>query len=79
MRLSVMHNLYFYNTLTRRIRDSLDTGTFGDFRAEYSQKLAEKYKTEIYSEILSRRLEMLPQTRYNKRNSNMEERPCTFS
>ena len=42
MRLSVMHNLYFYNTLTRRIRDSLDTGTFGDFRAEYSQKLAEK-------------------------------------
>ena len=42
MRLSVMHNLYFNNTLTRRIRDSLDTGTFGDFRAEYSQKLAEK-------------------------------------
>lgn len=42
MRLSVMHNLYFYNTLTRRIRDNLDAGTFGDFRAEYSQKLAEK-------------------------------------
>ena len=42
MRLSVMHNLYFYNTLTRRIRDSLDAGTFGDFRAEYSRKLAEK-------------------------------------
>ena len=42
MRLSVMHNLYFYNTLTKRIRDSLDAGTFGDFRAEYSQKLAEK-------------------------------------
>lgn len=47
MSLSVMHNLYFYNTLTRRIRDSLDTGTFGDFRAEYSRKLAEKYKPEI--------------------------------
>ena len=42
MRLAVMHNLYFYNTLTRRIRDNLDAGTFGDFRAEYSQKLAEK-------------------------------------
>ena len=42
MRLSVMHNLYFYNMLTRRIRDNLDAGTFGDFRAEYSQKLAEK-------------------------------------
>ena len=32
MRLSVMHNLYFYNTLTRRIRDNLDAGTFGDFQ-----------------------------------------------
>ena len=42
MRLSVMHNLYFYNTLTKRIRDSLDAGTFGDFRAEYSAKLSEK-------------------------------------
>ena len=37
-----MHNLYFYNTLTERIRDSLDAGTFGDFRAEYSAKLSEK-------------------------------------
>ena len=42
MRLSVMHNLYFYNTLTKRIRDSLDAGTFGDFRAEYSVKLSEE-------------------------------------
>jgi len=42
MRLSVMHNLYFYNTLTKRIRDSLDAGTFGDFCAEYSAKLSEK-------------------------------------
>ena len=42
MRLAVMHNLYFYNTLTKRIRDSLDAGTFGDFRAEYSAKLSEK-------------------------------------
>ena len=42
MRLSVMHNLYFYNTLTRRIRESLDEGSFGAFRAEYSQKLAER-------------------------------------
>ena len=42
MRLSVMHNLYFYNTLTKRIRDSLDAGTFGDFRAEYSAKAVGK-------------------------------------
>ncbi len=42
MRLAVMHNLYFYNELVRRIRDSLDGGVFEDFRAEYSAKLAEK-------------------------------------
>lgn len=42
MRLSVMHNLYFYNKLTERIRQSLDEGCFADFRAEYSEKLARK-------------------------------------
>ena len=40
MRLAVMHNLYFYNQLTRRIRDALDAGSFGQFRAEYSQRLS---------------------------------------
>ncbi len=39
MRLSVMHNLYFYNKLTERMRDALDQGTFEAFRAEYSEKL----------------------------------------
>jgi len=33
MRLSVMHNLYFYNELMRRIRQSLDDGTFEQFAA----------------------------------------------
>ena len=33
MRLSVMHNLYFYNKLMERIRESLDSGTFAEFRA----------------------------------------------
>ncbi len=42
MRLAVMHNLYFYNELTRRIRENLDGGTFEVFRAAYSPKLAEK-------------------------------------
>ena len=42
MRLSVMHNLYFYNKLAERIRSALDEGSFADFRAEYSQKLDEK-------------------------------------
>ena len=39
MRLAVLHNLYFYNTLMERIRDALDAGTFAQFRAEYSEKL----------------------------------------
>jgi queuine tRNA-ribosyltransferase len=42
MRLSVMHNLYFYNRLTQRIRDAIDTDTFEDFRKEYSGKLARR-------------------------------------
>ena len=33
MRLAVMHNLYFYNQLTARIRQALDDGTFSQFRA----------------------------------------------
>ena len=40
MRLAVMHNLYFYNQLTARIRQALDEGRFQQFRAEYSDKLA---------------------------------------
>ena len=35
-RLSVIHNLYFYNSLTRRIRESLEAGTFEQFRREFS-------------------------------------------
>ena len=38
-RLSVIHNLHFYNTLTRRIRESLDEGTFTQFRNEFSNSL----------------------------------------
>ena len=32
MRLAVMHNLYFYNTLMERIRDAIDNGTFEELR-----------------------------------------------
>ena len=42
MRLCVMHNLYFYNKLTERIRDALDAGCFEEFRNEYSKKLDQK-------------------------------------
>ena len=40
MRLAVLHNLYFYNKLTQRIRQALDEGQFAAFRAEYSEKLS---------------------------------------
>ena len=42
MRLAVMHNLYFYNELMRRIREALDEDRFATFRAEYSKKLSRK-------------------------------------
>jgi len=33
-RLTVMHNLWFYNTLMERIREELENGTFQAFREE---------------------------------------------
>ncbi|MGN0654855.1 MAG: tRNA guanosine(34) transglycosylase Tgt [Oscillospiraceae bacterium] len=42
-RLAVMHNLYFYNTLMEKIRDSIDNGTFESFREKYSDFLVTKY------------------------------------
>ncbi|MBR4622488.1 MAG: tRNA guanosine(34) transglycosylase Tgt [Ruminococcus sp.] len=41
-RLAVSHNLYFYNTLTERIRDAIDNGTFTEFRNRYSSLLESK-------------------------------------
>lgn len=42
MRLAVLHNLCFYNSLMQHIRDALDAGSFSVFRAEYSEKLSRK-------------------------------------
>lgn len=39
MRLAVIHNLYFYNTLMEKIRDNLDLGTFEEFKNEYCVNL----------------------------------------
>lgn len=39
MRFAVTHNLYFYNKLTERIRQSLDDGNFEQFRVKYSEML----------------------------------------
>lgn len=42
MRLAVTHNLYFYNNLTRKIRDSLDGGYFESFYQKYHIALGER-------------------------------------
>ena len=42
MRLAVMHNLYFYNTLMEKIRAALDEGCYGDFRAHWLPILSKR-------------------------------------
>ncbi|MBQ6152269.1 MAG: tRNA guanosine(34) transglycosylase Tgt [Ruminococcus sp.] len=39
MRLAVMHNLYFYNTLMEKIREHLDNETFNEFYTKYREIL----------------------------------------
>lgn len=39
MRLAVMHNLYFYNTLMERIRSAIEAGKYEAFRRAFSTKL----------------------------------------
>ena len=39
MRLAVMHNLYFYNRLLEKIRESLEKGEYAAFRQQYSAVL----------------------------------------
>ncbi len=46
MRLAVLHNLHFYNELMARIRESIDHGTFADFRAQYSGLLDRPVREE---------------------------------
>ena len=42
MRLAVIHNLYFYNTLMQRIRDALDAGEYERFYRTYRIRLGER-------------------------------------
>ena len=42
MRLAVQHNLYFYNQLTRRIREALDEDRFEEFYQQYHILLGER-------------------------------------
>ena len=40
MRLAVLHNLYFYNELTEKIREALDNGRYEEFYRHYRLRLA---------------------------------------
>lgn len=42
LRLAVLHNLWFYNDLMTKIRQTLDGGCFAEFREKYSGKLEER-------------------------------------
>ena len=42
MHLAVVHNLYFYNNLTRKIREALDGGYFESFYQKYRTVLGER-------------------------------------
>lgn len=40
MRLCVLHNLYFYNTMMEEIRDALDAGRFSEYKKEKLEKMS---------------------------------------
>ena len=42
MRLCVIHNLYFYNSLMKHIRDNIDNGSFNEFKSEMTEKLGKR-------------------------------------
>ena len=42
MRLCVLHNLYFYNELTAKIREALNRGEFESFFRQHFERLGER-------------------------------------
>ena len=42
MRLAVLHNLYFYNSLMEKIRQAIDEDRFDDFRRVYTEQLSRR-------------------------------------
>ena len=44
MRLCVLHNLYFYNTMMEEIRDALDEGRFHDYKVEKLYNMSQGQK-----------------------------------
>ncbi len=42
MRLCVLHNLYFYNTMMKEIRDAIEAGRYGEYKAEKLAGMAQQ-------------------------------------
>ena len=40
MRLCVLHNLYFYNTMMKEIRDAIEEHRYADYKAEKLERMA---------------------------------------
>ena len=41
MRLSVLHNLYFYNNLMKEIREAIEQGNFNEFKKQKLEQWGE--------------------------------------
>ena len=51
MRLAVVHNLYFYNNLMKKIREALDGGYFESFYQKYHIALGSTIRTALSSPV----------------------------
>ena len=47
MRLCVLHNLYFYNTMMTEIRDALDEGRFSAYKKQKLENMARGQEGDI--------------------------------
>ena len=39
LRLLVLHNLYFYNTMMEEIREAIDSGNFSEYKKEKLERM----------------------------------------
>ena len=46
MRLCVLHNLYFYNTMMEEIRNALDNGCFAEYKKRKLEGMASSQKKQ---------------------------------
>ena len=51
MRLCVLHNLYFYNTMMEEIRDALDNGCYEEYKQLKTPEIADLVKSRIEEAI----------------------------